>query len=330
MVQTPETIEQFFEQARYDIEQAISKTILDKKVSSQLNGGKRLRSVISLLVFKACTQGKETVQEYQKAAEGTVSIELAHSSSLIHDDIIDQDKQRRGKDALYVEEGVGTALLLGHKMLALGCDIALKHGPEFAKLFVDTWHDVLSGELLEVQFNKNSLSNFNNSNDPFSLYLTIINRKTAALFSSACIAGLLEAHGPKTLTKNLATYGKEVGIAYQLADDLVDFENGELLDSVILPLFNKINGGKKTLSIIAKTALQKKLKNQEEEIRRFYFEEIMKHIMRAEDVLKESSLDHSIYKDMLVDAPRYIINKMLKSINITIDNSTEKINKKIV
>lgn len=315
MRQIEHSIESFFERCKTDTEKAIKRMVKNEKILEQLEGGKRLRPMILLLSFKACTAGADTEEEYQKAVEGTVSIELAHTSSLIHDDIIDRDTVRRGKPALYVKEGVGTALLLGHKMLALGCDIALDHGLEFVKLYIDTWNQALSGELLELQFNRKS-SGF--TKDFFSIYLSIIDMKTASLFASACRAGALEAHAESEVADVLTEYGREVGRAYQLADDLVDFENGELLDSVVLPLLNRVEKNNGGFTKMERRSIQRKLLKHEREIREFYVNEIKYRLKRAEELIKDSTLPDSVYKEMLMHAPRHLINKMLQSINMVI------------
>ena len=315
MRQIEDSIESFFEQCKLDTEKAIKRMIKNEKILEQLEGGKRLRPMSLLLSFKACTGGADTEEEYQRAVEGTVSIELAHTSSLIHDDIIDRDTERRGKPALYVREGVDTALLVGHKMLALGCDIALDHGPEFVKLYVDTWNQALSGELLELQFNRKKKSL---SKDFFSIYLSIIDMKTASLFASACRAGALEAHADSEIVDVLTEYGREVGRAYQLADDLVDFENGEMLDSVVLPLLSRVEKKGDGFSKMEKRLIQKKLLKHEREIKEFYVNEIKYRLQKAEDLIRDSTIPDSVYKEMLAHAPRHLINKMLKSINMVI------------
>lgn len=318
MEQIGQSIESFFAESKRDTERAIKNLVKNKKILTQLEGGKRLRPMISLLSFKACTAGKETTEEYQRAVDGTVSIELAHTSSLIHDDIIDNDVERRGKPALYIEEGVGAALLLGHKMLALGCDIALDHGIEFAQLYIDTWNQALSGELLEMHLNQKDLAKLKSSSDPFSLYLSIIDLKTASLFASACRAGALEAHAESEITDVLTEYGREVGRAYQLADDLVDFENGEMLDSIILPILSKVEKDNGLLDEMEKRTIGKKIVKHKENIKQFYIREIKNRLQKAEALIRDSTLPDSIYKEMLVHAPRHLINKMLQSINMVI------------
>ena len=113
-------LDDFFDDAKIDIEDKIKTTINDKEIVTILNGGKRLRSLLAALAFRACTRGTETDALYQRSLEGTVSIELAHGASLVHDDIIDKDNVRRGRPSYHVKKGIGSAILTGHKMLAYG------------------------------------------------------------------------------------------------------------------------------------------------------------------------------------------------------------------
>ena len=78
------TIEDIIESSTKDLEKKITDIITDKEIAAILEGGKRLRPLLAHLVFKACTQGKETPIQYQRALEGGVVIELAHAASLVH------------------------------------------------------------------------------------------------------------------------------------------------------------------------------------------------------------------------------------------------------
>jgi geranylgeranyl pyrophosphate synthase len=316
------SLQEVVESSADDIDKKISEIIADKDILQILDGGKRLRPIIACISFKACTQGKETSRHYQKALEGIVTVELAHAASLVHDDIIDKDMTRRGKPAFYVQNGVPHALLTGHKILSLGFGIALKHGSEFAKLYVDSWNKIVNGEIDETNFNKNGLDSFNESHSKsqiFKVYNRIINLKTAVLFSSACNAGAIEANMPLEIQKVLADYGQEIGIAYQLADDLVDLEkNGEMIDSVVVPLLNKLDAKNLRLGYIKKRKIKKKLSRNKSKIRQFYFEEIQKHVRKAEEIIKSDLIPYSTYKDILHDIPAYVINSMLKEINVSI------------
>ena len=313
-------LDNFFDSTMMDIEKKIKTTISDKEIVEILNGGKRLRSLLSTLSFKACTQGKESKEKYQQSLEGNVGIELAHGASLVHDDIIDKDVERRGKPAFHVKKGVGKAILTGHKMLITGLDIALKHGKEFSKLYLDSWSEVVNGEINEVDFNKNGvkIKTPSTKSQIFEAYNKIINLKTASLFSSACKGGALEANMSEDVLKVFAEYGREIGLAYQLADDLVDLAKGEFIDSVILPIVNKLEKQTTEISALKKEQIKNKFDKNKEKIKEVYIKEIKKHIGNAVQLGKSELIPTSEYKDLLSTAPSYIINKMLREISLTV------------
>lgn len=319
IVEQSASLSAFIEESRGDLEEKIVKTITDKNIVFAMKGGKRLRSLLASLSFKASTQGNETPEQYQKALEGAVGIELAHAASLVHDDIIDNDKERRGKPSFFVNKGVANAILTGHKMLAIGFDIALQHSKKIAKLYIDSWDEVVNGEINEVDFNTsdiNSIKELSKANIS-ELYYKIINQKTAALFSSACKAGAIEADMAGDILKVFADYGREIGLAYQLADDLVDLVKGEMIDSVIIPLLNKLEG-KFSKFFFGQRAIKKKFAEHSSEIKQIYIDEIKKHLKKAQELSKLDIIPQSKYKGYLNEAPAYIINKMLNEINITV------------
>lgn len=322
MKNQPLTLDSFFEITKEDIEKKIASTVSDKKIFSILKSGKRLRPLLAQLSFKVCTGGKETPYQYQRSVEGTVSIELAHTASLVHDDIIDEDKERRGKPAFYIKEGVPNALLTGHKMLAIGFNIALSHGEQIARLYVDTWSEILCGELKEVNFNKDDVKNGTNElstkSKIFSEYNKIINMKTASLFSSACKSGAIEADATGEILTILADYGREIGLAYQLADDLVDLEKGEMIDSVVVPLLTRLENKTINNTSFKLNIIKRKLAKNSSKIKQLYIEEIKRHVSKAEKLSKSDIIPPSPYKDLLTEAPAYITNSMLKEIDIMI------------
>jgi len=313
-------IETFFIDARGEIDKKIKTMVNDAEILKILERGKRLRSLLAYLSFKACTTGKETSRQYQRALEGSVSIELAHGASLVHDDIIDKDVVRRGKPAFHVKEGISKALLVGHKMLANGFDIALSHGKEVAKLYVDSWDEVVSGEIYEVDFNKkNNVENADISKKEkfFQDYDNIINLKTAGLFSSACRVGALEANMSGDILNVFSDYGREIGLAYQLADDFVDLVHGEIIDSVVVPLLGRLEN-KPIVGVLKKREIRKMFLRNEEKIKQYYLGEIKRHVERAEELSGSDLIPSSNYKDLMFKAPKYIINKMLDELNISV------------
>jgi geranylgeranyl pyrophosphate synthase len=319
------SLEIFFKHTFEDVEKKINETITDQNILDILKDGKRLRPLISAISFKTCTGGDESSRLYQQFLEGAVAIELAHSASLVHDDIIDGDITRRGEAAFYIKTGIDNAILVGHKMLVIGFNIALSHGEKIAKLYVDAWGGTLDGQLNEINFNSKDLQDVNFTADSkfFQVYSRIIDLKTATLFSAACKAAAYWANASEEVAVVLAEYGREVGFAYQLADDLVDLERGEMIDSVVIPLLTRLekrsarNGTMKNGSLKTRS-IRKKIEKKSPEIKKLYLEEITKHVNKAQMICKSPVLPNNQFKTFLLDAPFYSINKMLKEIYINI------------
>jgi len=314
------TLENFFRETKEDVEKKIETTIKDEDIVSILKGGKRLRPLISALSYKVCTGGKETPADYQRALEGTVSIELAHTASLLHDDIMDKDKTRRGKPSLYAQKGIPHTILKGHKMLSTGFGIAINHGKKIGKLYVDTWDEVLAGQMKEIDFNteQGGTKKFPSKSEVYKLYEQIIDQKTAALFASSCKAGAFEANASDQMVEVLSEYGREVGIAYQLADDLVDLENGEMINSVVIPILSRLEEKKVDENSLTVSTIKRKIEKNEDEIKQLYLKEIKKHVKNAEKLSLSDAIPQSEYKRLLYEEPSFVINKMLEEMNITV------------
>uniref|UniRef100_A0A7J3VT54 Polyprenyl synthetase family protein n=1 Tax=Caldiarchaeum subterraneum TaxID=311458 RepID=A0A7J3VT54_CALS0 len=192
----------------------LEKNLLDKLsgrsdrflIERAVSGGKRLRPILLLTVFKALGG-----REYQKALDVAVALELAHSASLVHDDIIDLDKSRRGGRTLWAQIGMGKAVLQGHRIINFAFEIVLDIGVEMARIFLDAWERASKGILDEV-LNRSVLTE--------RLYMFMIREKTASLFEAAAHAGALLAGASHDQTELMRRYGLEVGTVYQLADDL--------------------------------------------------------------------------------------------------------------
>jgi pimeloyl-ACP methyl ester carboxylesterase len=239
---------------------------------------------------------------------------------LVHDDIIDGDLTRRGEPAFYIKTGVDNAILIGHKMLVLGFKLALSHGERIAKLYVSAWGGTLDGQLNEINFNSKDLQDVNITADSkfFQVYSRIIDLKTATLFSAACKAAAYWANASEDVAKLLEEYGREVGFAYQLADDLVDLEKGEMIDSVVIPLLTRLERRTAKNGTVKPRSIRKKIEKKSPEIKKLYLEEISKHVTKAQQLCKSPLLPDNPFKVFLLDAPFYSINKMLKEIFITI------------
>jgi geranylgeranyl pyrophosphate synthase len=313
-------LEIFLKHTYEDIEKKIEEIITDQNILAILKDGKRLRPLLGAICFKACTGGNESSQLYQQFLEGAVAIELAHGASLVHDDIIDGDLTRRGEAAFYIKTGIDNAILVGHKMLVIGFSLALSHGEKIAKLYVDAWGGTLDGQLDEINFNSKDLQDINITADSkfFQVYSRIIDLKTATLFSAACKAAAYWANASNQIADILAEYGREVGFAYQLADDLVDLEKGEMIDSVVIPLLARLERRSAKNGTLKTRSIRKKIEKRSPEIKKLYLEEISKHVNKAQIICKSPLLPNNQFKTFLLDAPFYSINKMLKEIYINI------------
>ncbi|PNX48262.1 MAG: hypothetical protein BV459_02730 [Thermoplasmata archaeon M11B2D] len=313
-------LEVFLKHTHEDIEKKIAELISDQHILMILKEGKRLRPLLGAISFKVCTGGKETSDLYQQFLEGAVAIELAHGASLVHDDIIDGDLTRRGEPAFYIKTGVDNAILIGHKMLVMGFNLALSHGERIAKLYVRAWSGTLDGQLNEINFNSKDLQDANITADSkfFQVYSRIIDLKTATLFSAACKAAAYWANASDDVANLLAEYGREVGFAYQLADDLVDLEKGEMIDSVVIPLLTRLEKRTAKNGNVKPRSIRKKIEKRSPDIKKLYLEEISKHVNKAQQLCKSPLLPDNQFKKFLLDAPFYSINKMLKEIFITI------------
>jgi geranylgeranyl pyrophosphate synthase len=314
------SLEIFLKHTYEDIEKKIDEIITDQNILTVLKDGKRLRPLLSAISFKACTGGNESSQLYQQFLEGAVAIELAHGASLVHDDIIDGDLTRRGEAAFYIKTGIDNAILVGHKMLVIGFDLALSHGEKIAKLYVDAWGGTLDGQLNEINFNSKDLQDISITADSkfFQVYSRIIDLKTATLFSAACKAAAYWANASNQIADTLAEYGREVGFAYQLADDLVDLEKGEMIDSVVIPLLTRLEKRSAKNGTLKTRSIRKKIEKKSPEIKKLYLEEISNHVKKAQMICKSSVLPNNQFKTFLLDVPFYSINKMLNEIYINI------------
>jgi geranylgeranyl diphosphate synthase type I len=227
---------------------------LDDKISGDTNeiwkaaahyikaGGKRLRP---FLVMKTCEMlGGATGDEIIPAAS---AFELVHTFTLIHDDIIDGDKTRRGVPTVHEKWNEPMAILAGDILFARAIVLAaeLKVKPEIKaelmKSLAEVVIDLCVGQTLDVSFEtKENISIVD--------YLNMIYLKTGALFEKCVYAGAVLSDAGEKETEALKNYGRYLGLAFQIADDIL----GLVADEKILgkPVLSDIREGKKTFPII--------------------------------------------------------------------------------
>ena len=179
------------------------------------SGGKRVRP--ALLFFSAALCGYQGPRCVQTAA----AVELLHTATLLHDDVIDVSSLRRGKLSANQVWGNRRAILVGDFLLAKSSSMIVEDGdPNVLWIFANTISRMSEGELLQMQ----------RSFDPSiteSQYYEIIERKSATLLSAACETGAVVAGVTRAERRRIADFGRELGLAFQLRDDALDYESSE-------------------------------------------------------------------------------------------------------
>ena len=182
------------------------------------SGGKRLRPLLVLLSAKA-VGGK-----FSHAYNAAVAVELLHNFTLVHDDIMDNADKRRGRSTLHKKYDVNTAILAGDSLLSVAYEYLLKDCNGNAKnvlsCFTKGLIEVCEGQSLDKEF---ELRNIVSIHD----YLEMIRKKTAAMAEMCCSIGAQIGGGTKAEIKALETYGRNIGIAFQIQDDLLDITADE-------------------------------------------------------------------------------------------------------
>ena len=175
-------------------------------------GGKRVRPAVAMLVFRAC--GGLDITDM---VDLSVSLELIHTATLLHDDIIDSNDVRRGKDAAPLRFGIADTLVTGDFLFSRAFEVCGRFEPKIVSWAADACIRLTEGEIMQGRFRRNRAVTYED-------YLEIIARKTASLFSAgtriaAYLAGMSEAD-----VERLAACGHEIGLAFQMIDDLLDVE----------------------------------------------------------------------------------------------------------
>jgi octaprenyl-diphosphate synthase len=215
------------------------------------NNAKRLRPSVMFLVAKSFN----TVIE-KRTFDNAAMIEILHTATLIHDDVVDNSKQRRGKLSVNANWNNKIAVLVGDFLFSRAMLPALKNKDyDFMNILANTTETMIVGELLAIQLSDSLDINEKN-------YLDIIFSKTASLISAACKSSAMTITNDEITINAFAEYGKNVGIAFQMRDDIFDY----LSDSnhIGKPVGNDIHEKKITLPLIF--ALNNSSKNEQIEI----------------------------------------------------------------
>jgi octaprenyl-diphosphate synthase len=199
-------------------------------------GGKRIRPILTLLTARAL--GYTSDEVYPMAA----AVELLHSASLLHDDILDNAGLRRGQKAAHLVFGTSHAILGGDILFALANRIAAEYDiPALTHCLAQAIMHTATGEIKEIALLRNPAITR-------AQYLEIITGKTAYLLQVACQCGaiLAGAHGPAL--ESASRYGLNLGIAFQIVDDALDYSSSAAISGK--PLGGDLKEGKFTLPLV--------------------------------------------------------------------------------
>ena len=182
------------------------------------SGGKRLRPLLVLLSAKA-VGGK-----FKNAYNAASAVEMLHNFTLVHDDIMDNADKRRGRLTLHKKYDHNTAILAGDSLLSIAYEFLLKdcngNAKEVISSFTQGLIEVCEGQSLDTDFELRK-------NVSLSEYIVMIKKKTAAMAEMCCRIGALLGGGTKAQVNALGDYGLNLGIAFQIQDDLLDISADE-------------------------------------------------------------------------------------------------------
>ena len=202
----------------------------------QTGGGKRLRPILLLLSAKLFGPTNDG------AIRLAAVVEMLHTATLVHDDVIDFAKTRRGRPSINVVWGNHTSVLAGDWLYMQAFQIALRERNfHILDVLIGLTQDMVEGELLQLErIGKIDISEAD--------YMELVDRKTASLFSVCSRLGTVIAGGDEALENRMGEFGWNLGIAFQLVDDVLDFTSREKI--LGKPVGNDLREGKVTLPLI--------------------------------------------------------------------------------
>ena len=208
-------------------------------VESQLGGGgKFMRAALVLLSASACGADERV------ALDGAVAIELVHNFSLVHDDIIDGDLERRHRPTVWAQHGISSAIIAGDALATVAFQVLLEvptaERASAASLLADATQAMIAGQALDMAFEQRSSATLDEC-------LEMVSGKTAALLRCAACLGAVLSGAPDSTISALWEFGHHVGIAFQAVDDLLGIW-GEP-DVTGKPVGNDLRHHKKTLPV---------------------------------------------------------------------------------
>ena len=197
--------------------------------------GKQMRPMLILLIAK--NYGKISYVTQHSA----VGLELLHTASLVHDDVVDESEERRGQKSVNAQYNNKVAVLVGDYLLSTALlNVSLTHNNLIVQNLAELGRTLAKGEILQ-------LSNIENVEISEDVYYQVIEQKTAALFESCCAIGALSANASSEQIELAKKFGHDLGVIFQIKDDIFDYYDS---DEIGKPTGNDMAEGKLTLPAI--------------------------------------------------------------------------------
>lgn len=278
-------------------------------------GGKRIRPLLVLLFSNAL--GFKGAERFELAA----SVEFIHTATLLHDDVVDESGLRRGRKTANAVFGNAASVLVGDFIYSRAFQMMVAvNQMKVLQVLSDATNIIAEGEVLQ-------LMNMHDADLPVADYLKVIRYKTAKLFEASARLGAVLAGAPADLEEACADYGRSLGTAFQLIDDLLDYEGsaGEMGKNVgddlregkpTLPLLLAMERGNPQERALIRQAIEAgdvdRLPEVIAAVRRTGSIEATRDAAREQTLLAENSLamlDNSEYKDALIELSRRCLDR---------------------
>lgn len=279
------------------------------------SGGKRIRPLVSLLCSKACQAPTSAMTQI------AVIIEFIHTATLLHDDVVDSSELRRGKLTANAAWDNASAVLVGDFVYSRAFQlIAALNQAEVTAILAETTNVIAEGEVLQLMHKQQS-------HICETDYLRVLEYKTAKLFEAACQLGAVIANESRSIKQALANYGKQIGLAFQLTDDVLDYlpnnkhwgkQMGDDLreGKATLPLIYAMQHGSPDLQAIIKQAIRNQGSDNLEAIQHgivstggidYTMQLAKEKIQLAKQAL--SAIPDSVYKQTLCHLADFVVER---------------------
>ena len=198
-------------------------------------GGKRMRPILMLLLAKNYGDVSQVTQH------AAVGLELLHTASLVHDDVVDESSERRGQASVNALFDNKVAVLVGDYILSTALlHVSMTGSQRIVEYLAELGRVLAAGEILQ-------LTNIQNQEISEEVYYQVIRQKTAALFESCAAVGALSAGADENQVKLASKFGQDLGVMFQIRDDIFDYYDSKEIGK---PTGNDMAEGKLTLPVI--------------------------------------------------------------------------------